>query len=465
MNWVLRGEGKNKYITLGCYGVEDALVTIYISYASFGFNMGPGTNNVSVLFILLLFKAAGIKVALVDRNQEASKPGTQNQVRGQSMGLEKLVGTVLANENDALRLPFVKDWAAKTLSVLCGGAAQDVPRIWGVKPFIQGMYHPSVAPVGYGTDQTFEAKERYTFMLMAITEELGTEHGFDQPFSYIKANRMVLDAAHEASSKKNVPDMATHPDKSDWPSKAETAAYDAKLRKELGDAHPPPPPPHTSDGLRKYSVPVENQSAIGAITTVELQSLLQEQGADASWKDMYSNSEDVNGYSQVYGIVFSHNPWDADRLLENVNAIYDDLISGVPKGDGKKLTDQKVVEKYGNLLPSGMNKRTFATYFRHQASASIKRARYAQLCKERRTEVKEAKQEAAARKRAAKENAGAGKKKRKVAKPQPGPSSGVAENALEVEDLFTDGAGMVAGAGGACDFLGLADWLGQEFSS
>jgi hypothetical protein len=172
----------------------------------------------------------------------------------------------------------------------------------------------------------------------------------------------------------------------------------------------------------------------------------------------------VNGYSQVYGRVFSHNPWDADRLLENVNAIYDDLISGVPEGDGKKLTDQKVVEKYGNLLPSGMKAgSTFTTYFKHQASASIKRGRYVQLCKERKTEVKEAKQEAAARKRAAKQNAGAGKKKRKVAKPQPGPSLCAAENALEVEDLFTD---MTDGAGaGGADVLGLADWLGREFAS
>jgi hypothetical protein len=72
--------------------------------------------------------------------------------------------------------------------------------------------------------------------------------------------------------------------------------------------------------------------------------------------------------------------------------------------------------------------------------------------------VKEA---SAARKRAAKQNAGAGKKRRKVAKPQPGPSSDVAQNALEVEDLFTDGAG----AGAACDALDLADWLGQEFAS
>jgi hypothetical protein len=39
----------------------------------------------------------------------------------------------------------------------------------------------------------------------------------------------------------------------------------------------------------------------------------------------------------------------------------------------------------------------------------------------------------------------------------------VAENALEVEDLFTD---MTDGAGaGGADVLGLADWLGQEFSS
>jgi hypothetical protein len=70
------------------------------------FNMGPGTNNVSVLFLLLLFKKAGIKVALVDRNQEASRPaGGSGQLRGQSMGLlEKLVGTVLAEENDAIRI-------------------------------------------------------------------------------------------------------------------------------------------------------------------------------------------------------------------------------------------------------------------------------------------------------------------------------------------------------------------------
>jgi hypothetical protein len=63
----------------------------------------PTTYNVSVLFLLLLFKKAGIKVALVDRNQEASKPGGSGQLRGQSMGLEKLVGTVLAEENDAIR--------------------------------------------------------------------------------------------------------------------------------------------------------------------------------------------------------------------------------------------------------------------------------------------------------------------------------------------------------------------------
>jgi hypothetical protein len=32
-----------------------------------------------------------------------------------------------------------------------------------------------------------------------------------------------------------------------------------------------------------------------------------------------------------------------------------------------------------------------------------------------------------------------------VTKPQPGPSSGVTENALEVEDLFTDGTGGPSG--------------------
>jgi hypothetical protein len=36
----------------------------------------------------------------------------------------------------------------------------------------------------------------------------------------------------------------------------------------------------------------------------------------------------------------------------------------------------------------------------------------------------------------------------------------VTENALEVEDLFTDGAGA-----GGTDVLGLADRLGQEFAS
>jgi hypothetical protein len=50
-----------------------------------------------------------------------------------------------------------------------------------------------------------------------------------------------------------------------------------------------------------------------------------------------------------------------------------------------------VEKKYANLLPSGMMKAgTFTTYFKHQASASIKRGRYVQLCKERKTEVKEA---------------------------------------------------------------------------
>jgi hypothetical protein len=34
-------------------------------------------------------------------------------------------------------------------------------------------------------------------------------------------------------------------------------------------------------------------------------------------------------------------------------------------------------------------------------------------------------------------------------------------DAIEEADLFTDGAG----AGGACDALDLADWLGQEFAS
>jgi hypothetical protein len=51
---------------------------------------------------------------------------------------------------------------------------------------------------------------------------------------YIKAKRMVLDAAHETSSERNVLDMPTHPDKSDWPSKGETAVHDAKLKKQLG---------------------------------------------------------------------------------------------------------------------------------------------------------------------------------------------------------------------------------------
>jgi hypothetical protein len=74
--------------------------------------------------------------------------------------------------------------------------------------------------------------------------------------------------------------------------------------------------------------------------------------------------------------------------------------------------------------------------------------------------VKEAVKEAAvARKRAAKQNAGAGKKRRKVAKQQPGPSPDMPENTLEVEDLFTDGAG----AGGVFDTPGLTEWLGLGF--
>jgi hypothetical protein len=40
-----------------------------------------------------------------------------------------------------------------------------------------------------------------------------------------------------------------------------------------------------------------------------------------------------------------------------------------------------------------------------------------------------------------------------VAKPQPGQSSGGTENALEVEDLFTDGAGA-GGAYAGRDLLG-----------
>jgi hypothetical protein len=140
---------------------------------------------------------------------------------------------------------------------------------------------------------------------------------------------------------------------------------------------------------------------------------------------MYSKSEAVSGYSQVYGREFGKNPWDADRMLENVNTIYDELISGVSEGVGKRLGDQKIVNQYANLLPSGFNEGSFKRWFRRQVQPSAKRDRYVELCKERKTEVAAVKKEAAARKRAAKEHAGAGKKKRKVAKPQPGPSSGV----------------------------------------
>jgi hypothetical protein len=51
---------------------------------------------------------------------------------------------------------------------------------------------------------------------------------------------------------------------------------------------------------------------------------------------MYSKSEAVNGYSQVYGREFGKNPWDADRMLKNVNTIYDDLISGYARNGRPK---------------------------------------------------------------------------------------------------------------------------------
>jgi hypothetical protein len=184
---------------------------------------------------------------------------------------------------------------------------------------------------------------------------------------------------------------------------------------------------------------------------------------------MHSKSEDVNGYSQVHGPAFSHNPWDTARLHKNVDAIYDDLIAGVPKGAGKKLSFPAIATQYGNLLPSGMSSRSLDKWMltaQVQPSIKIKRARYVQLCAERRTEVAAAVKEEAARKRAAKQLAGKGKKRRKagngagkVAKQQPGPSSDMPENALEVEDLFTDGAGA---GGDVFDVLGLADWLGLD---
>jgi hypothetical protein len=302
------------------------------------------------------------------------------------------------------------------------------------------MYHPSIGVVGYGTAQTFQAKERYMFMLMAIiTEELGEEHGFAEPMSYEDANKCVLAASHDASERGNVPDMSTHVDKSHWPGHDETTAHDAKLRNELGDGN------NTYAFVGKnYSVPVESQSAIGAITTVELQSLLQVPGASTkSWKDMYSKSEDVNGYSQVYGPAFRHNPWDRARMVKNVVAIYDELIAGVSEGAGKKLTDKVILAQYAHLLPSGLKHGSFSRLETQENQPSIKRARYIQLCKERNTEVKEAvKEAAAARKRAAQQNTGAGKKRRKVAKPQPEPSSGVTENTLEAERKCTEGGNM-----------------------
>jgi hypothetical protein len=103
---------------------------------------------------------------------------------------------------------------------------------------------------------------------------------------------------------------------------------------------------------------------------------------------------------------------------------YDELIAGVSEGAGKQLTDKVILAQYAHLLPSGLKHRAFSRLETQENQPSIKRARYIQLCKERKTEVKEAvKEAAAARKRAAQQNTGAGKKRRKVAKPQPEPSS------------------------------------------